>query len=71
MSKLLNTIKGHASKQVGKIRVLDASFLGDETPDTQEFLEALQGETRALRQEEVVRGVVVELRGRDVIVGHV
>ncbi|HOD32946.1 MAG TPA: S1 RNA-binding domain-containing protein, partial [Holophaga sp.] len=68
MSKLLNTIKGHASKQVGKIRVLDASFLGDETPDTQEFLEALQGETRALRQEEVVRGVVVELRGRDVIV---
>lgn len=68
MSKLLNTIKGHASKQVGKIRVLDASFLGDETPDTQEFLDALQGETRALRQEEVVRGVVVELRGRDVIV---
>lgn len=68
MSKLLNQIKGKSAKQLGRITVLDASLLGDETSESQEFLTALQGETRALRQEEVVKGVVVEIRGKDVIV---
>ncbi|MBI3131634.1 MAG: 30S ribosomal protein S1 [Acidobacteria bacterium] len=68
MSKLLAQIKGHGSKQMGRIRVLDAADFADETAEGNEFFEALQGETRALREEEVVRGVVVEIRGKDVIV---
>jgi len=68
MSKLLNIIKGQSGTQLGRIKVLDGSLLGDETTDSQEFMAALQGETRALREEEVVRGVVVEIRGKDVIV---
>lgn len=67
MSKL-NKILGLDSKQVGRIKVLDAALLEDESSETQEFLDALQGETRALREEEVVKGVVVEIRGKDVIV---
>jgi small subunit ribosomal protein S1 len=68
MSKLNNLIKGIASKQVGRIKVLDASLVDDDSPESQEFLAALQGETRALREEEVVKGHVVEIRGKDVIV---
>ena len=68
MSKLLSQIKGHGSKQMGRIKVLDAAMLDDETAETQEFMAALSGETRALREEEVVRGVVMEIRGKDVIV---
>ena len=67
MSKL-NKILGLDSKQVGRIKVLDAALLEDSTSESQEFLDALQGETRALREEEVVKGVVVEIRGKDVIV---
>ncbi|MBP1628109.1 MAG: rpsA 1 [Holophagaceae bacterium] len=67
MSKL-NKILGLDSKQVGRIKVLDAALLEDESSESQEFLDALQGETRALREEEVVKGVVVEIRGKDVIV---
>nr|WP_320131664.1 30S ribosomal protein S1 [uncultured Holophaga sp.] len=67
MSKL-NKILGLDSKQVGRIKVLDAALLEDQTSESQEFLEALQGETRALKEEEVVKGVVVEIRGKDVIV---
>ncbi len=67
MSKLLAAIKGHGSKNMGRIKVLDAAVL-DDSSDATEFFEALQGETRALREEEVVRGVVVEIRGKDVIV---
>ncbi|MFN8010721.1 MAG: 30S ribosomal protein S1 [Holophagaceae bacterium] len=48
--------------------VLDSAQLEDETPDSNEFLAALQGESRALKEEEVVRGVVVEIRGKDVII---
>ena len=68
MSKLNDLIKGMASKQVGRIKVLDASLVDDDSPESQEFLAALQGETRALKEEEVVKGVVVEIRGKDVIV---
>ena len=68
MSQLSTLIKGKGSKQMGRITVLDASMLEDETPDSAEFLEALGSETRALREEEVVRGVVVEIRGKDVII---
>lgn len=68
MSKLNDLIKGMASKQVGRIKVLDASLVEDDSPEAQEFLAALQGETRALKEEEVVKGVVVEIRGKDVIV---
>ncbi len=67
MSKLLDQIKGHGSKQVGRITVLDQGLL-DESESGNEFLAALQGETRALREEQVVRGVVMEIRGKDVIV---
>ena len=68
MSKLNDLIKGLASKQVGRIKVRDVSLVDDESPDGKEFFAALQGETRALREEEVVKGVVVEIRGKDVIV---
>ncbi|HJU83837.1 MAG TPA: 30S ribosomal protein S1, partial [Holophagaceae bacterium] len=68
MSKLLSQIKGHGFKQMGRIKVLDAGNLDDETSESQEFLAALTGETRALREEEVVKGVVVEIRGKDVII---
>jgi len=68
MSKLSSLIKGKATKQMGGITVLDASLIGDESPDSLEFIAGLQGETRALREEQVVRGVVVEIRGKDVIV---
>jgi len=68
MSKINDLIKGMASKQIGRIKVLDASLVDDSSPESQEFLTALQGETRALREEEVVKGVVVEIRGKDVIV---
>jgi small subunit ribosomal protein S1 len=68
VSKLNDIIKGMASKQVGRIKVLDASLVDDDSPESQEFLAALQGETRALKEEEVVKGVVVEIRGKDVIV---
>jgi len=68
MSKINDLIKGMASKQVGRIKVLDASLVDDDSPESQEFLTALQGETRALKEEEVVKGVVVEIRGKDVIV---
>ena len=68
MSKLNDLIKGMASKQVGRIKVRDASLVDDDSPEGQEFFAALQGETRALREEEVVKGVVVEIRGKDVIV---
>jgi small subunit ribosomal protein S1 len=68
MSKLNDLIKGKASKQVGRIKVLEASLAEDDSQDSQEFFAALQGETRALREEEVVKGVVVEIRGKDVIV---
>jgi small subunit ribosomal protein S1 len=70
MSKL-NKILGLDSKQMGRIKVLDTVFLEDtedQTEDSQEFLAALQNETRALKEEEVVRGVVVEIRGKDVII---
>jgi len=67
MSKL-KEILGLDTKQVGRIKVLDAGILADETPESQEFLAALQGESRALKEEEVVRGFVVEIRGKDVIV---
>jgi len=68
MSKLNDLIKGMASKQVGRIKVLDASLVDDDSPESQEFLTALQGETRALKEDEVVKGVVVEIRGKDVII---
>jgi small subunit ribosomal protein S1 len=68
MSKLNNLIKGMASKQVGRIKVLDASLVDDDSPEGKEFLSALQGEGRALKEEEVVKGVVVEIRGKDVII---
>lgn len=68
MSKLLNIIKGQSAKQLGRIKILDAGLLDESSTEGQEFLDAIQGETRALRQEEVVRGVVVEIRGKDVIV---
>jgi len=68
MSKLSSLIKGKASQQMGGITVLDASLIGDESPESLEFIAGLQGETRALREEQVVRGVVVEIRGKDVIV---
>ncbi|MBS1785270.1 MAG: 30S ribosomal protein S1, partial [Acidobacteria bacterium] len=67
MSKLLDQIKGHGTKQVGGITVLDQGLL-DGSESGNEFLAALQGETRALREEQVVRGVVMEIRGKDVIV---
>ena len=68
MSKFSTLIKGHGAKQVGRIKVLDSAMYEDSSEDAQEFLAALQGETRALREEEVVKGHVVEIRGKDVIV---
>ena len=68
MSKLEAIIKGKGPKQMGRITVLDAAFEEDESADGMEFMAALQGETRGLREEEVVRGAVVEIRGKDVIV---
>jgi small subunit ribosomal protein S1 len=68
MSKFSTLIKGHGAKQVGRIKVLDSAMFEDSSEDAQEFLAALQGETRALREEEVVKGHVVEIRGKDVIV---
>ncbi len=68
MSKFSTLIKGHGAKQVGRIKVLDAAMFEETSSDAQEFLAALQGETRALREEEVVKGHVVEIRGKDVIV---
>ncbi len=68
MSQLSTLLKGHGAKQVGRIKVLDSAMFEDSNPDAQEFLAALQGETRALREEEVVKGHVVEIRGKDVIV---
>ena len=68
MSQLSTLIKGHGTKQVGRIKVLDSAMFEESTPDAQEFLAALQGETRALREEEVVKGHVVEIRGKDVII---
>ena len=68
MSKFSTLIKGHGAKQVGRIKVLDSAMFEDSSDDAQEFLAALQGETRALREEEVVKGHVVEIRGKDVIV---
>ena len=68
MSKLEAIIKGKGPKQMGRITVLDAAFEEDDSADGMEFMAALQGETRGLREEEVVRGAVVEIRGKDVIV---
>ena len=68
MSKFSTLIKGHGTKQLGRITVLDASLFEEDNAEAQEFLAALQGETRALKEEEVVKGVVVEIRGKDVIV---
>ena len=68
MSKLESIIKGLGSKQMGRITVLDSGYVEDGSDDGVEFMAALQGETRGLREEEVVRGVVVEIRGKDVIV---
>ena len=68
MSKFSTLIKGHGAKQVGRIKVLDAAMFEETSSDAQEFLAALQSETRALREEEVVKGHVVEIRGKDVIV---
>jgi small subunit ribosomal protein S1 len=68
MSQLSTLIKGHGAKQVGRIKVLDATMFEDDNAEAQEFLAALQGETRALREEEVVKGHVVEIRGKDVII---
>lgn len=68
MSKLEAIIKGKGPKQMGRITVLDAAFEEDDSADGLEFMAALQGETRGLREEEVVRGAVVEIRGKDVIV---
>ncbi len=68
MSKLEAIIKGQGSKQMGRITVLDAAYEEDDSAEGQEFMAALQGETRGLREEEVVRGAVVEIRGKDVIV---
>jgi len=68
MSQLSTLIKGHGAKQVGRIKVLDSTMFEDTNADAQEFLAALQGETRALREEEVVKGHVVEIRGKDVII---
>ena len=68
MSKQEAIIKGLGSKQMGRITVLDAGYVEDESAEGQEFMAAMQGETRGLREEEVVRGVVVEIRGKDVII---
>jgi small subunit ribosomal protein S1 len=53
---------------MGRIKILDSSLLGDESADGMEFMSALKEETRGLREDEVVRGAVVEIRGKDVIV---
>ena len=68
MSKLLNTIKGKAPKKMGNLTVLDGSLLEDHTPETNEFLEALSGEARGLRDDQLVTGHVVDIRGKDVII---
>src|ERR1035438_2369168 len=68
MSKLESIIKGLGSKQMGRITVLDSGYVEDGSEDGVEFMAALQGETRGLREEEGVRGVGVEIRGKDVIV---
>ncbi|MEZ0120705.1 MAG: 30S ribosomal protein S1 [Holophagaceae bacterium] len=68
MSKLLNTIKGKAPKKMGNLTVLDGSLLEDHTPETNEFLEALSGEARGLREDQLVTGHVVDIRGKDVII---
>jgi small subunit ribosomal protein S1 len=53
---------------MGRIKVLDSSLLGDESAESAEFMAALSEETRGLREDEVVRGFVVEIRGKDIIV---
>ena len=68
MSKLEEIIRGNASKRMGSINVLDATQLDDSSPEAVEFLAALQGETRGLKEDAVVRGHVVEIRGKDVII---
>ena len=68
MSKLASILAGAGSTQMGRIKILDSSLLGDESSDSQEFMSALQEETRGLREDEVVRGAVVEIRGKDIIV---
>ncbi|MDE3246540.1 MAG: S1 RNA-binding domain-containing protein, partial [Acidobacteriota bacterium] len=68
MSKLEEIIRGNASKRMGSINVLDATQLDDSSPEATEFLEALQGETRGMKEDSVVRGHVVEIRGKDVII---
>ncbi len=68
MSKLLNTIKGKAPKKMGNLTVLDGSLLEDQTPETNEFLEALSGEARDLREDQLATGHVVDIRGKDVII---
>ena len=49
MSKLESIIKGLGSKQMGRITVLDSGYTEDGTDEGQEFMAALQGETRGLR----------------------
>ncbi len=68
MSKLASILAGAGSKQMGRITILDSSLLGDDSAEGQEFLSALKEETRGLREDEVVRGAVVEIRGKDIIV---
>ena len=68
MSKLASILAGAGSKQMGRITSLDSSLLGDDSAEGQEFLSALKEETRGLREDEVVRGAVVEIRGKDIIV---
>ena len=68
MSKLASILAGAGSKQMGRIKILDSSLLGDESAEGMEFMSALKEETRGLREDEVVRGAVVEIRGKDVIV---
>ena len=61
MSKLASILAGAVSKQMGRIKILDSSLLGDESAEGMEFMSALKEETRGLREDEVVRGAVVEL----------
>ena len=65
MSKLLSKIKGHGAKQMDRITVLDAAMMDDQTPDTNEFLAALQGapEERLACQVCVVGDIHVEYLG--------
>lgn len=68
MSKLLNQIKGQAPKKLGSLTVLDGSLLEDQSSEGSEFLSALSGETRGLREDQLVTGHVVDIRGKDVII---